>query len=76
MAELGHEGFGGFLGIGEKYHPLPWSILNYDVKLSDYVVDLDRTKLEGAPAYSADELRSWDSSWDQGLTDYYGRPAV
>jgi hypothetical protein len=22
--------FGGFLGIGEKYHPLPWSTLKYD----------------------------------------------
>ena len=23
-------GFGGFLGIGEKYHALPWSVLDYD----------------------------------------------
>ena len=22
--------FGGFLGIGDRYHPLPWSALNYD----------------------------------------------
>ena len=22
--------FGGFLGIGEKYHPLPWGMLQYD----------------------------------------------
>ena len=22
--------FGGFLGIGEKQHPLPWSALTYD----------------------------------------------
>jgi hypothetical protein len=24
--------FGGFLGIGAKYHPLPWSTLKYDEK--------------------------------------------
>jgi hypothetical protein len=24
--------FGGFLGIGERYHPLPWSMLIYDVQ--------------------------------------------
>ncbi len=68
--------FGGFLGIGEKYHPLPWHVLNYDVRLGGYIVNLDRATLEEAPAYSADELRTRQSSWDQGLTDYYGRPAV
>jgi hypothetical protein len=25
--------FGGFLGIGESYHPLPWKVLNYDIRL-------------------------------------------
>jgi sporulation protein YlmC with PRC-barrel domain len=24
--------FGGFLGIGERYHPLPWSTLKYDTR--------------------------------------------
>jgi sporulation protein YlmC with PRC-barrel domain len=23
-------GFGGFLGIGEKYHAIPWSVLDYE----------------------------------------------
>jgi sporulation protein YlmC with PRC-barrel domain len=31
-------GFGGFLGIGEKYHPLPWSVLDYDPDENGYVV--------------------------------------
>ena len=26
--------FGGFLGIGEKYHPLPWKVLTYDTGLA------------------------------------------
>ena len=26
--------FGGFLGIGEKYHPLPWKMLNYDSRMA------------------------------------------
>jgi hypothetical protein len=42
--------FGGFLGIGESYHPLPWRILSYDTALGGYVVDLDRRRLEMSPA--------------------------
>ena len=26
--------FGGFLGIGNQYHPLPWSVLKYDTNLA------------------------------------------
>ena len=34
--------FGGFLGIGSQYHPLPWSVLKYDTNLGGYVVNLDK----------------------------------
>src|SRR3954451_3285919 len=47
--------FGGFLGIGERYFPLPWKSLTYDTGLGGYVVDLDRKRLENAPSYSADD---------------------
>ena len=42
--------FGGFLGIGDSYHPLPWKSLTYDTGRG-HVVDLDRSRLEGAPSY-------------------------
>jgi len=38
--------FGGFLGIGEKQHPLPWSSLTYDEAKEGYVVNLDKKMLE------------------------------
>src|SRR6478735_4427297 len=47
--------FGGFLGIGESYHPLPWRALTYDPRLGGYVVDIDRDLLVDAPQYSAGE---------------------
>jgi len=34
--------FGGFLGIGEKQHPLPWSVLTYDKEKEGFVVNLDK----------------------------------
>jgi hypothetical protein len=40
--------FGGFLGMGESYHPLPWRALTYDPGVGGYVVDIDRNRLEGA----------------------------
>jgi sporulation protein YlmC with PRC-barrel domain len=41
--------FGGFLGVGERYHPLPWNNLKYDTRQGGYVVGLTRQQLEGAP---------------------------
>jgi sporulation protein YlmC with PRC-barrel domain len=38
--------FGGFLGMGEKQHPLPWSSLKYDERQGGYVVNLDKNMLE------------------------------
>ena len=40
--------FGGFLGLGENHHPLPWRTLTYDADLGGYVVDIDPGVLAGA----------------------------
>src|ERR1700730_6953203 len=45
--------FGGFLGLGESYHPLPWKMLTYDTRLEGYVIDLDRECLKNAPRYGS-----------------------
>ena len=66
--------FGGFLGIGERHHPLPWRALTYDTNLGGYVVDLDRERLEGAPSYGRDEAPWGDPAYGQGVSDYYGVP--
>ena len=65
--------FGGFLGIGDRYHPLPWSALTYDTNLGGYVVDLDRKRLEAAPSYASNELATWDDpSYGRRVDEYYG----
>ena len=50
--------FGGFLGIGEKFHPLPWSLLEYDPDRGGYVVSIDKAILQGAPHYDRLELEA------------------
>lgn len=65
--------FGGFLGIGEHQHPLPWSILRYDVAQGGYVVDIDRDRLDGAPAYAAGDVPDWaGGGWTKRVDDFWG----
>jgi sporulation protein YlmC with PRC-barrel domain len=69
--------FGGFLGIGDKYHPLPWNTLTYDERQGGYVVDIDRSRLEGAPAYSTADRDNWnDPGYGRRVDDYYGPSAI
>ena len=56
--------FGGLFGMGERYHPLPWDVLTYDTGKGGYAVDLDKSKLEGAPSYERGHEPSWDRSYD------------
>jgi sporulation protein YlmC with PRC-barrel domain len=49
-------GFGGFLGVAEKYHPIPWSALEFNEGQDAYVVNYTKEQLQGAPAASIDEL--------------------
>ena len=65
--------FGGFLGIGNQYHPLPWSVLKYDTRLGGYVVHLDKSRLERAPAYDVGTEPAWgDREYETRIHDYYG----
>src|SRR6056297_2799072 len=52
--------FGGFLGIGEKYHPVPWSLLDYEEDRDGYVVPLTKEQLEKAPTESLSDLTQND----------------
>ena len=63
--------FGGFLGIGESYHPLPWRALNYDTGLGGYVVDIDKDRLADAPRYGADEDPFRDDEYGARVDAYY-----
>jgi len=65
--------FGGFLGIGEKFHPLPWNVLTYDEDQGGYNIDLSVEQLRGAPSYSSDELRNFgDRRENAQVAAYYG----
>lgn len=68
--------FGGFLGIGDRHHPLPWSVLRYDPRTGGYVVNLDKEALQGAPTIAENDAKfDWnDRKWGTSVHNYYHVP--
>lgn len=68
--------FGGLFGLGESYHPLPWDTLTYDTSKGGYVVNIDKSRLEGGPSYRSGEEPNYDRDYGRRVHDYYGVPAI
>ncbi len=64
--------FGGFIGLGERYHPLPWAVLRYDEKLEGYIVGIKKEALESGPSFARDEPPVFDRAYGMGVYSYYG----
>lgn len=64
--------FGGLFGMGGDHYPLPWSVLDYDPAQGGYIVDLDKSQLEGAPRYSDGSEPAYDERYGRDLHTYYG----
>jgi len=63
--------FGGFLGVGEDYYPVPWSTLKYDTNLGGYVTGVTADSLKGAPSYSRSSDWEWSRENDRRVYQYY-----
>lgn len=64
--------FGGFLGLGSDYYPVPWSALEYDEDQGGYVIDIDKEFLENAPRYAANETPKFTSAYGSEIDEAYG----
>jgi hypothetical protein len=65
--------FGGFMGIGDDYYPLPWQLLTYNPQLGGYEVNIGEEQLKGAPRFSRHETWDWASAANgRRVFDYYG----
>jgi len=71
-------GFGGFLGMGEKYFAVPWAALKAVAgqKPGDrehYVLNMDKERLKNAPGF---DKNNWPNMADRGWADqvyaFYG----
>ena len=67
--------FGGFLGIGEDYYPMPWANLRYDTSLEGYRIGITDDQLRDAPKFNRNTDWDWsDRSRDHTVYDYYKTP--
>ena len=64
--------FGGFLGLGSDYYPLPWDSLTYDTRLGGYRLDITEAQLKGAPKYAGESWDWEDRARGRQVYDYYG----
>ena len=67
---------GGFLGLGQAYHSLPWPAFRYDTEKEGYVVQIDKRLIEGGPSFRPDTAPVFDEAYGQRVTDYYQLPAT
>lgn len=63
---------GGFLGLGQSYHPIPFSLLSVDEERGGYTVNVDKSVLHGSPNYRPDSAPVWDAAYARRISDYYG----
>jgi hypothetical protein len=67
--------FGGFLGMGEDYYPMPWANLKYDTALGGYRVGITEEQLKGAPKFNRSTDWDWsDRARDRKVYDCYHTP--
>jgi len=65
---------GGILGAGERFNPIPWPMLYYDVEKGGYVVSVDKAQMEGAPTLDQTQIYG-DDAWQEVVHSHYGAPA-
>jgi sporulation protein YlmC with PRC-barrel domain len=65
--------FGGFLGMGDKFFAIPWSVLAIDTNEKQFILDVNKDSLKGAPGF---DKAHWpdmaDRAWGTDVATFYG----
>ena len=64
--------YGGFLGMGTRYYPLPWKTLDYDTRLDGFHIDMDEEELADAPSFDRETEPRFDDRYHAHVHSYYG----
>jgi len=67
--------FGGFLGMGRKHFPVPWTRLKFDPAAETYLLDLTDEEVRHAPTFEEDVEFDWgDRRHETAIHNYYKVP--
>jgi sporulation protein YlmC with PRC-barrel domain len=50
---------GGFLGLGERFFPIPWRALQPSAEANTFILDLDPEVLKTAPSFDKPDKNRW-----------------
>jgi sporulation protein YlmC with PRC-barrel domain len=65
--------FGGFLGMGSKLFAIPWEALKLNEADKEFVLDIDKARLESAPGFEKDNWPDMaDPQFGSEIYGYYG----
>jgi sporulation protein YlmC with PRC-barrel domain len=65
---------GGFLGIGDTLHAIPWNALTLDTDEKCFRVDIAAERIKDDPGFDKDHWPAMaDTTWGSSLHEYYNR---
>ena len=64
--------YGGFLGLAQRYYPLPWRILTYDPRQGGYRINLTDRDMERAPSFGRDDEPRFNRDYGRRVHNWYG----
>lgn len=65
---------GGFLGIGDKLHAIPWGALTLDTAEKCFRVNIAAQRIKDDPGFDKDHWPTMaDQAWGTQLHEYYGQ---
>lgn len=68
---------GGFLGMGDRLHAVPWEVLQTQPGKKYRVMDIDKERLKRAPSFDPDNWPNViDDTWGTENRRFYGAPAT
>jgi len=67
--------FDGILGVGARYYPIPWAMLDYDPARGGFTTALTREQVEKGRHVRDKEVRD-EVEWREQVHAYYGAPGA